>query len=526
MDAPLSARAEHAAVRGALRGDPAALDVLYRAHWPAAHRAAWLIVRDAHVAEDLAQEGFVAALGALDRFDRSRPFGPWLRTIVARRAIDAARARASRREVEPGPLDHLPAPPHPARPAPGDDLLAAVAALPPEQRAAVAMRHLLELTPGEIARLTGVPRGTVNSRLRRGLDALARAPGVVPVVALLVALGLALALTAPGRATAQWVSERIASAVDRAAGPAPRRAAPTAPLPGGGRLLSVTARGPVVLGLGAPRQLLGRVDEAAWSPHGRFVVAVRGIELIAVDLRGHRRWHVAPGPALHAPRWSPSGYRVAYLAGATGAGGRLLHVVNGDGTGDHAVGGAGAAAPAWHPSTVAHVLAYVDAAHRVVVKDVDTRAIRWRARPAGVPRALAWSRDGHRLVVADAAGVTTYAGGTGRRLGRRIAPSGTEDVAVAFAPYGRRYLLVRRRPATGEHRLLLVARGRERLLRAGPGTLRGAAWSPNGRWIALDVAGAPAWTLLRVPDGGPGGERTLAAGTRARLAGWCCSPSR
>jgi hypothetical protein len=353
-----------------------------------------------------------------------------------------------------------------------------------------------------------------------------RAPVLAAAAAALVALALGLALTAPGRATAQWVSDRIASAVDHTAGPArPRRAAPAAPLPGGGRLLSVTARGPVVLGLGAPRQLLGRVDEAAWSPHGRFVVAVRGIELIAVDLRGHRRWHVAPGPLLHAPRWSPSGYRVAYLAGSTGAGGRLLRVVNGDGTGDHAVGGAGAAPPAWHPSTVAHVLAYADAAHRVVVKDVDTRAIRWRARPAGVPRALAWSRDGHRLVVADAAGVTTYAGGTGRRLGRRAAPAGTEDTGVAFAPYGRRYVVVRRVAATGEHRLVLVARGRARLLRAGPGTLRAVAWSPDGRWLALDVAGAPAWTLLRVAGGGSGGERTLAAGARARLAGWCCGPT-
>jgi RNA polymerase sigma-70 factor (ECF subfamily) len=34
------------------------------------------------------------------------------------------------------------------------------------------MRFVLEYTPGEIARLLEVPRGTVNSRLRRGLDAL------------------------------------------------------------------------------------------------------------------------------------------------------------------------------------------------------------------------------------------------------------------------------------------------------------------------------------------------------------------
>jgi RNA polymerase sigma-70 factor (ECF subfamily) len=168
----LTARAERAAVRGALRGETAALEVLFSAHWPAAYRAAWLIVRDAHAAEDIAQEGFVAALRALDRFDRRRPFGPWLRTIVARRAIDAARARALRREVDPGALEALPS----AGAAAGiaDDLLAAIAALPDDQRVVVVLRHLLELTPSEIAGVVGVPRGTVNSRLRRGLDTLSR----------------------------------------------------------------------------------------------------------------------------------------------------------------------------------------------------------------------------------------------------------------------------------------------------------------------------------------------------------------
>src|SRR3954468_16365376 len=172
-EGPLTARAERAAVRGALRGDAAALDVLFSAHWPAAYRAAWLIVRDEHAAEDIAQEGFVAAIRALERFDRARPFGPWLRTIVARRAIDAARARALRREVGPEPLDVLPG--RAAAEGIADDVLAAVAGLPDEQRIPIALRHLLGFTPGEIADLLALPRGTVNSRLRRGLDTLSEA---------------------------------------------------------------------------------------------------------------------------------------------------------------------------------------------------------------------------------------------------------------------------------------------------------------------------------------------------------------
>src|SRR3954462_412262 len=114
--AALTPRAERAAVRGALRGEADALDVLFSAHWPAAYRAAWLIVRDEHAAEDIAQEGFVAAIGALQRFDRRRPFGPWLPTILRRRAIDAARARAVRREVPADALAEVAGPPAAAPP--------------------------------------------------------------------------------------------------------------------------------------------------------------------------------------------------------------------------------------------------------------------------------------------------------------------------------------------------------------------------------------------------------------------------
>jgi RNA polymerase sigma-70 factor (ECF subfamily) len=163
---------ERGAVRAALRGDAAGVDWLFREHWPAAYRAAWLIVRDEAAAEDIAQEGFLAALRALDRFDRARPFGPWLRTIVARRAIDAARARALRREVGDEPLTVLAAPE--AADGLADDVLGAVAALPDDQRIPIALRHLLGFTPGEIAGLLDLPRGTVNSRLRRGLDALSQ----------------------------------------------------------------------------------------------------------------------------------------------------------------------------------------------------------------------------------------------------------------------------------------------------------------------------------------------------------------
>ncbi len=164
-----AAREERARLRAARAGSAPDLEALFRAHWPAAYRAAYLVVHDAAAAEDIAQEAFLAAIRALDRFDRRRPFGPWLHRIVVNRAIDWARARALRAETE---LDDVAA----AEEQRGlhDGVVAALARLSPEHRAVIVLRHLLEYTPGEIAELLGLPRGTVNSRLRRGLDELER----------------------------------------------------------------------------------------------------------------------------------------------------------------------------------------------------------------------------------------------------------------------------------------------------------------------------------------------------------------
>jgi RNA polymerase sigma-70 factor (ECF subfamily) len=167
------ARSERALVQAAKGGDPGAVEELYRRHWGQAYRAAYLVARDAHAAEDIAQEAFLQAIRVLDRFDRARPFAPWLHRIVTNRALDWARAHALRRPAEP---TREPVAPE-ARSDLSDDLAEAIGRLAPDQRAVVVLRYLLEHTPGEIAAMLDLPRGTVNSRLRRALDELAAAVG-------------------------------------------------------------------------------------------------------------------------------------------------------------------------------------------------------------------------------------------------------------------------------------------------------------------------------------------------------------
>src|SRR4051794_27509645 len=161
-----SGRDERAWVRRGAAGAGSDLRGPFCGRWGPAYRAAYLVVRAAGAAEDIAQEAFLSAVRALDRFDRRRPFGPWLHRIVVNRAIDWARARALRPEAE---AVDTPAPDRPER---DDEVLRELGRLSPEHRAVIVLRYLLEYTPGEIAELLELPRGTVNSRLRRGLDAL------------------------------------------------------------------------------------------------------------------------------------------------------------------------------------------------------------------------------------------------------------------------------------------------------------------------------------------------------------------
>lgn len=170
-------------LRAAQDGSAEAVETLVRRYWDVAHRAAYLIVQDRAAAEDVAQEAVLAVVQRIDRIDRRRPLGPWLHRIVVNRSIDWVRARKRRAEVATEAADAALV--AAARTAGGgmaddrgatgrlpDDIVAALGKLDPEDRAVVVLRHLLDYNSREIARMLGVPPGTVRTRLRRSLQSL------------------------------------------------------------------------------------------------------------------------------------------------------------------------------------------------------------------------------------------------------------------------------------------------------------------------------------------------------------------
>ena len=153
-------------LKEAKAGSRRATEALVRRHWDRAHRIASTILGDEHLAEDVTQDAMVSILSNLRRFDARRPFVPWLHRVVTNRAIDLERSRARREQI----FGRVQTPQ-------GDDprreaLVAALGSLPLEQRTVVVLRHVAGYGTNEIGRMLGVRRGTVGSRLRRGLDQL------------------------------------------------------------------------------------------------------------------------------------------------------------------------------------------------------------------------------------------------------------------------------------------------------------------------------------------------------------------
>jgi RNA polymerase sigma-70 factor (ECF subfamily) len=176
---------EHEAITRLQRGDIVGLEALVHAYQVRAVRAAFLIVRDRALAEDLVQAAFLRVYARIGQFDSRRPFGPWFLRSVINYALKAAARRERSLSLDGDDPDALPLAALVAPDLALDDRLAAaetsaaiwaaLGALPPEQRTAIVLRYYLDLSEAEMAARLAVPPGTIKSRLhtaRRRLRAL------------------------------------------------------------------------------------------------------------------------------------------------------------------------------------------------------------------------------------------------------------------------------------------------------------------------------------------------------------------
>jgi len=172
---------ERAAVERLKSGDAGGLEPLMRRHHVRAVRAAYLIVRDRELAEEVAQGAFLRAFEKIRSFDEGRAFGPWFTKLLVNDALKAAyrRERTASMEVADaeGFLIRL------ADPGVGPQELAerserrrrvwtALEQLPPAQRAAVVQRHYLVMSEAEMSENEESPPGTIKSRLHLARKAL------------------------------------------------------------------------------------------------------------------------------------------------------------------------------------------------------------------------------------------------------------------------------------------------------------------------------------------------------------------
>jgi RNA polymerase sigma-70 factor (ECF subfamily) len=149
-----------------------------RAHEELAFRVAYLVVRDAAEAEDVAQEAFVRAYKSLRRFDARRPFRPWLLRIVTNLAINSRRssrrrdAMTARVERDTSRRSGADVAEQAAQAEEARRVWEAVATLRPEEQTLVYLRYFLGVSEEAAATAIGRPAGTVKSRLHRALRRL------------------------------------------------------------------------------------------------------------------------------------------------------------------------------------------------------------------------------------------------------------------------------------------------------------------------------------------------------------------
>ena len=163
---------------GGQHADSVALADLYQRHAETARAVAHRLLYDEAEAEDVVQDVFLTLWHRPHHFDPHRGTGrAWLLTVVRNRSRDHLRRRVPREDVselaellpDPEPLDVFEELDAAAR---RDLLWRHVDSLPPEQASLIQRAYVQGHTHQEIAAETGLPLGTVKSRIRLGVEKL------------------------------------------------------------------------------------------------------------------------------------------------------------------------------------------------------------------------------------------------------------------------------------------------------------------------------------------------------------------
>src|SRR4051794_38170750 len=171
-DGEAETRAVARAVVRAKQGDGEALRFLYVHYADHVYGYVASIVRDEHEAEDVTQHLFAKLMTALPKYEpREVPFSAWILRVARNVAVDHMRQRRPVPCEEVRELDiHEDDSESTHHRAMG--LRDALASLPEEQRQVVVMRHLVGLTPGEIAGRLGRTEPSIHGLHHRGRGAL------------------------------------------------------------------------------------------------------------------------------------------------------------------------------------------------------------------------------------------------------------------------------------------------------------------------------------------------------------------
>ncbi len=161
------------AIDAAKAGDSDAMRYLYTRYADNVFGYARGIMRNDHDAEDVTQDVFAKLVTAIGKYEpREVPFSGWILRVTHNMAIDHLRRQ---RAVPCGDVITVEHPPDDAGNQRAQRLLEAFASLPEDQREVLVMRHILGMSPREIAAQLGKSEGSIHGLHHRGRRPLQKA---------------------------------------------------------------------------------------------------------------------------------------------------------------------------------------------------------------------------------------------------------------------------------------------------------------------------------------------------------------